>query len=78
VKKYQTSVLTRATQRNIPEDTILHLNRDFWQHFRKMSIPKTDVSLLMDHNLQQLFKCRDIFEFSYLFIGLEWNQVHYH
>jgi hypothetical protein len=32
----ETSVLTRATQRNIPEDTILHLKTEFSEEYQDL------------------------------------------
>jgi hypothetical protein len=61
----ETSVLTRATRRNIPEDTILHSHRR--ENLRSYMMQY--IVVLIYHNITNLFICLfvyDSFDFSIL------------
>jgi hypothetical protein len=57
----ETSVLTRATRRNNPEDTILHSHRreNLKSYIRMMTTPPTATQVLNAHNVAACLKFRE-------------------
>jgi hypothetical protein len=66
VSSSNTSVLTRATWRNIPEHGILHSHRRENLESYKLYIPTSYFS-------QSYFNV-----YLYLSVRLQWNQIHYY